>query len=303
MLIFAKVLPLYWKTILISFGGTKEAHTIRDALNEGVKPKTGDSQPLITASPLDYHLFRQEITSKYPAFDPPKPLFPFEADTTSMVPPLQDHSRSDGNADGAGPASVNGSGSSIFHQPVHIATPAPSPPPSPAGPGGKGIKKQNYQTNQLFPFLYPPLDDSSNSIGGKGGTELQDLLVGRKWEGRDIPTSILEAADIFASRMKASRSMKQLWDERVRFIKYERGYLTLASDTTNDHDDHDESNEQKEEGRSKQQDSSLEKLDDASRDRLLAVEDFYVRSYITAAVPHQADEVRSLNYHVSNLSS
>jgi hypothetical protein len=107
---------------------------------------------------------------------------------------------------------------------VHIATPAPSPPPSPAGPGGKGGKKQNYQTNQLFPFLYPPLDESSNNLGGKGSTDLQDMLVGRKWEGSDIPASILEAAELFAKRMKATRAMKQLWEERVAFMKYERGW-------------------------------------------------------------------------------
>lgn len=76
----------------------------------------------------------------------------------------------------------------------------------------------------MFPFLYPPLDESSNKLGGKGSTDLQDLLVGRKWEGPDIPTSILEAADLFAKRMRAPRAMKQLWDERVQFMKYERGW-------------------------------------------------------------------------------
>ena len=260
------------------FGGTKDIQNIRDTLNEDIKPQDGDTAALITASPLDYHLFRQEITSKYPAFDPPQPLFPFEADTTSMMPPLQSHRKSGVHGESGGPASVNGNGSSIFHQPVHIATPAPSPPPSPAGPGGKGIKKQNYQTNQLFPFLYPPLDDTSNSIGGKGNTELQDLLVGRKWEGSDIPTSILEAADIFATRMRAPRTMKQLWDERVRFIKYERGYLASTTDMTygdDDKDVHDDGKKANEPHRTIP-DSTLGKLDDDSRNRLAAVEEFYV---------------------------
>ena len=53
---------------------------------------------------------------------------------------------------------------------------------------------------------------------------MQDLLVGRKWEGSDIPASILEAAELFAKRMKATRAMKQLWEERVAFMKYERGW-------------------------------------------------------------------------------
>jgi hypothetical protein len=118
---------------------------------------------------------------------------------------------------------VNSSGASILHQPVHIATPAPSPPPSPPV-GGKAVKKQNYQTNQNFPFMYPPLDSTSNSAGGKGQAGLQELLVGRKWEGSDIPKSILEAGALFAERMRMTRAMRQLWDERERFLKFERGW-------------------------------------------------------------------------------
>jgi hypothetical protein len=82
----------------------------------------------------------------------------------------------------------------------------------------------------MFPFLYPPLDESSNKLGGKGSTDLQDLLVGRRWEGSDIPASILEAAELFAKRMKATRAMKQLWEERVAFMKYERGWSGLERD-------------------------------------------------------------------------
>lgn len=107
---------------------------------------------------------------------------------------------------------------------MHIATPAPSPPPSPAGPGGKAGKKQNYQTNQNFPFLYPPLDDSSSWAGGKGSMGLQEILGKKKWDGSDIPTSILEAGTLFASRMRMTRAMKQLWQERERYMKYERGW-------------------------------------------------------------------------------
>lgn len=262
-------MPIYWKAILTTFGGTDDVEKIRTTLNQDARP-TGDSRPMLTASPLDYHLFRQEITSKYPAFDPPQPLFPFESDSVSMVPPLQEHPGFEKTNEAVGPTSVNGTGSSILHQPVHIATPAPSPPPSPAGPGGKGIKKQNYQTNQMFPFLYPPLSDGSNQIDGKDGEQLQDLLADKNWEGSDIPTSILEAADIFASRMRATRSMKQLWDERVRFMKYERGYLTSQStmDTADD---------SKEPCRAANEtDSSFERLNEDQKRRLRAVEDFYV---------------------------
>ena len=233
-----KVILLLWKTLLVTLGGLSDVARAKNFVKDGggggssssssSSFETADEKgyPLITASPLDYHLFRQEISSKYPAYNPPPPLFPLEPENNSILPPLKNHpNKVAGNhVFGSGLGDSSGSSTSILHQPVHIATPAPSPPPSPAGPGGKGGKKQNYQTNQMFPFLYPPLDESSNKLGGKGSTDLQDVLVGRKWEGADIPASILEAAELFAKRMKATRAMKQLWQERVAFMKYERGW-------------------------------------------------------------------------------
>jgi hypothetical protein len=222
-----KLCLLLWKTILVSFGGLSEADKAKDSFKDKNRESAdAKGQPIITASPLDYHLFRQEILSKYPAYNPPPPIFPLEPENNSILPPLKNHpNKFAGNhVFGSGLGDMSSNNASILHQPVHIATPAPSPPPSPAGPSGKGGKKQNYQTNQMFPFLYPPLDETSNQLGGKGSTDLQDLLVGRKWEGSDIPTSILEAADLFAERMRATRAMKQLWEERVQFMKYERGW-------------------------------------------------------------------------------
>ena len=225
---FSKVLLLFWKSILLLFGSTTDVQESKDVLREVSDPKNDDrGEGFITATPLDYHLFRQEITSKYPAYSPPAPLVPLELENNSILPPLPNHPSRKASQEGlhiAAGVGFNGSGGSIFNQPVHIATPAPSPPPSPAGPGGKGGKKQNYQTNQNFPFLYPPLDNSSNTIGGKGEAELQDKLVGKKWEGSDVPASILEAGQLFASRMRMSRSIRQLWDVRQKYIKFERGW-------------------------------------------------------------------------------
>ena len=215
-----KLLLLVWKVILVSFGGLNDVEKAKASFSNEADEEDGLVRPRITASPLDYHAFRQEISSKYPAYNPPPPIFPLESDEKTILPPLR--------VNPIKPASTTAAqapthGHSILHQPVHIATPAPSPPPSPAA-GGKGGKKQNYQTNQLFPFLYPPLDETSNQLGGKGSTDLQDALVGRKWTGSDIPASILEAAELFSKRMRATRSMKQLWEERVAFMKYERGW-------------------------------------------------------------------------------
>ncbi|KAK4127811.1 N1221-domain-containing protein [Parathielavia appendiculata] len=216
-----QIFLLFWKSILLVFGGSKEIAETKEATSE---MKGCDDKDAITASPLDYHVFRQEITSKYPAYIPPQPLLPLEADQNTIIPQLPNHPTRSSSASGThlGP-SAQGGGASILHQPVHIATPAPSPPPSP-GVGGKGGKKQNYQTNQNFPFMYPPLDATSNSAGGKGGAGLQDLLVGRKWEGSDVPASILEAGELFSKRVRMSRATRQLWDEREEFLKFERGY-------------------------------------------------------------------------------
>ena len=39
-----------------------------------------------------------------------------------------------------------------------------------------------------------------------------------------MPASILEAGELFASRMRVSRALKQLWDVRESYMKFERGW-------------------------------------------------------------------------------
>ena len=221
-----KVILLFWKSILLHFGSCHDVEECQQILRkESGEPQDESRETLLTASPLDYHLFRQEITSKYPAYSPPQPLIPVEPENNSVLPPLSSHpSRQTSHDNLSVLTSGNAIHQSIYNQPVHIATPAPSPPPSPAGPGGKGGKKQNYQTNQNFPFLYPPLDEYSNTLGGKGSADRQDKLVGKRWEGGDVPASISEAGQLFASRMRMSRSLRQLWDVREKYIKEERGW-------------------------------------------------------------------------------
>ncbi|KAH7318633.1 protein required for hyphal anastomosis [Stachybotrys elegans] len=224
-----QIFLLFWKSILLVFGGTNELEALKKAMSEmgpGEKDKT-----TITATPLDYHAFRQEITSKYPAYIPPQSVLPLEAENTSLLPPLPHLSSRNNGSNGIFPAPPNSQsgGASILNQPVHIATPAPSPPPSP-GVGGKGGKKQNYQTNQNFPFMYPPLDATSNSAGGRGMAGIHGHIVDRKWEGSDIPASILEAGEIFSTRVRMTRATRQLWEERERFLKFERGWSVQDDD-------------------------------------------------------------------------
>lgn len=278
--------------MLLLFGNMKEVDESKVALRQEMDISEKEHDPsFIITSPLDYHLFRQEITSKYPAYCPPPPLVPIEEENNSILPPLPNHPSRQASQESlrmeAG-ANASGAGKSIFHQPVHIATPAPSPPPSPAGPGGKGGKKQNYQTNQNFPFLYPPLDDTSNTVGGKGNAELQDKLVGKRWEGSDIPASILEAGQLFASRMRMSRSIRQLWDVREKFIKYERGWNQSKDDCDSLHEDSDFESDDDDAECEAEQPSARLKGEEPKREketdneevqrRLDAINNFYVRA-------------------------
>ncbi|CAK7223861.1 Factor arrest protein 11 [Sporothrix curviconia] len=229
MVLQCQVFLLLWKSILLVFGGTCELLETKRATAESTADEDKEKN-LIMASPLDYHAFRQEITSKYPAYIPPQMLLPLEDDSTTFLPPPPNHPPRNNGQNGIlpGPQTAYG-GASILNQPVHIATPAPSPPPSPAI-GGKGGKKQNYQTNQNFPFMYPPLDATSNGAGGKGSAAMQDALVGRKWEGGDVPSSILEAGELFSNRVRMTRATRQLWEEREKFLKFERGWDGNAED-------------------------------------------------------------------------
>lgn len=225
-----RIILLLWKSILLVFGGSNQLKKTKEVLEPPLiseEDAANRRTPFLTAKPLDYHIFRQEITSKYPSYDPPPSIVPLELENNSILPPLPQHpSRSTSSSGlfcGVGP-SISGGNGSIIQQAVHIATPAPSPPPSPIGPGGKAGKKQNYQTNQNFPLMYPPLDDTSNRIGGKGTTERQDVLVGKRWEGSDVPASVIEAGKLFSTHVKMTRAMQQLWEERENFMKYDRGW-------------------------------------------------------------------------------
>ena len=282
------------------FGGLDEVEETKKALRDA--DSEDKDKDTITASPLDYHVFRQEIASKYPAYVPPQLPLPLEADNTSLLPQLPNHPTRNNGSNGIMPAPPNmqSGGASILHQPVHIATPAPSPPPSPSV-GGKGGKKQNYQTNQNFPFMYPPLDATSNSAGGKGDAGLQHSIVGRPWEGSDIPASILEAGELFSKRVRMTRATRQLWEERENFLKFERGWSPSEDDDLDSLDldslsrgEDGEINEEKLLERIEKKETKARKsemdfgttkdLDDTTRRRLEAVEKLYVRACTTAVL-------------------
>lgn len=99
-----------------------------------------------------------------------------------------------------------------------------------------------------------------------------------------MPASILEAGQLFASRMRMSRSIRQLWDVREQFIKYERGW--------NDTDERKENTGLTQSGIADEDElikddvqvvpeaTQLKELEDNRlQKRLNTVEDFYVRTH------------------------
>ncbi|KAF3920324.1 hypothetical protein ABW20_dc0100313 [Dactylellina cionopaga] len=207
----------------------------------------------ITASPLDYHNFRQELLHKYPAYNAPAvPSFVTKslvANTNGDLSPPNTHTSASTNP-------------SILNQPVHIATPAPSPPPSPVA--GKGGKKHNYQTNNNFPFLYPP-----TALGGwkDGWANMNSNDVG-------VPTSIREGGDLFRSRVRVSPALQQVAEEKERFLKSERGWSGVDSEVKSDA-------EKVQSSQSKCQDKQkeaqiLERVDNLYRDILPSLQSFVI---------------------------
>ncbi|RPA98194.1 hypothetical protein L873DRAFT_1060047 [Choiromyces venosus 120613-1] len=158
---------------------------------------------LITASPLDYHVFRRDIMDKYPAYDPPNPLFIFELAKNSFLLSSSINTAT-GRAGGTGDVLLGGKGGgenlgSILNKAVHIGAPVSLHSPSPTGVGGKGGKMQNYQTNNNFPRLYPfPTSsaDIDKKFTGKGWLK-EDGDTFFRGGGGGVPASTDEARDYF----------------------------------------------------------------------------------------------------------
>lgn len=136
------------KSLLLLFGDTdKTLQLVKDHVRTTLNlPPIDKSKSVISTSPLDYHLFRQEIIAKYPTYTPP-PLPVRESLVAEPVftPTRELHTATTNYYDGSG-------------GPVHIATPAPSPPPSPK------LKKSIYQTDQTVPLLLPGNGEIPRSI-------------------------------------------------------------------------------------------------------------------------------------------
>ena len=152
---------LLHKSLLLLFGDTNtNLQQVKDHVRKKLfLPPVDKSKSTITTNPLDYHLFRQEIISKYPTYTPP-PLPVRESLISEPVPAIVTETAT------ATTNYYDGSGG-----PVHIATPAPSPPPSPK------LKKSIFQTDQTIPLLLPGNGEVPRSIIEAGELYSQRMRI------------------------------------------------------------------------------------------------------------------------------
>jgi N1221-like protein/Domain of unknown function (DUF3402) len=132
-------------------------------------PLLDKTKSTITTNPLDYHLFRQEIISKYPTYVPP----PLPVRESLIAEPTVSTSQAPRTT-----AYYEGS-----KGPVHIATPAPSPPPSPK------LKRSIFQTDQTVPLLLPGNGEVPKAIEEAGALYTERMRISsataQMWDEKD----------------------------------------------------------------------------------------------------------------------
>ncbi|PIL37062.1 hypothetical protein GSI_00754 [Ganoderma sinense ZZ0214-1] len=210
-----KLLLVLWKTILTCCGGIRELASVRKLTRElaGLSAVPEEAVP-IKASPIDLELFRQEISVKYPTFNPQAvkapastPVATAKLSQAYSPIPVRHHYEHDGGDSHQDQShsgiphqyNVSQPGSSFRSMP-QPATPAPSPPPSPKP------KKQQFQTDQNRPFLFP---FSRSRIGYN--------------DSRLVPFAIDEADKLYAKHMYVSLSLWQMWKTREECMTVESG--------------------------------------------------------------------------------
>ncbi|CEP23670.1 unnamed protein product [Cyberlindnera jadinii] len=200
------IITLLSKLLQFQIGGFEKRRKAKEFICERLNIKKEDDPNKLTGSPVDFHLFREEIIARYPGYIPPAQYPAPNVDNPSslsqfltMPRPIQP-TRNPNNVD-------------TFSQQIHIATPAPSPSP-PTSPLSRSLKgKKIFRTNESYPFIYPVEDDT-----------------------KMVPDSIKEASELFASRVQEKLSLKQLWAERDIFVKQERGWVDPVVDENVDFD-------------------------------------------------------------------
>lgn len=183
---------LFWKCMLCLFGSDSTLDRMKKYMLKKYNLTNSMSSKLVMASPLDYHAFRQDMMSRYPSYIPPSSALPKNLENARSISHFIEVPR---------PVIAQSANNALPVPTVHIATPAPSPPASPAIASGQKVRKSVFMTNQSFPFIHPTDDN--------------------------IPLSIVEASELFHSRVHTTPSMIQLWEERDKFMQQERGWVSV----------------------------------------------------------------------------
>jgi Domain of unknown function (DUF3402) len=166
---------------------------------------------VVKSTPIDLQIFRQETFVKYPTFTPaPVQEIPSMKLAEALAPiPVRHHYNHQDDNDEAANSILAANGyipnRQSMGQNPQAATPAPTPPASPKP------KKQQYQTDQTKPFIFP---FSSRS-------RVSRTLV---------PFAIDEADQLYAKHMHVSLALFQMWRTREDFILDESGLKEMPRD-------------------------------------------------------------------------
>lgn len=160
---------------------------------------------------MDIASFRRDTSVKYPTFAPPSssaiPVSNEElAEGIRPLPPRANYHSTDlpNSRPAPTPMSIQaGAGAPPTSNPLP-GTPAPTPPASPAPPVKP--KRQQYQTDQTKPYIFP----YSRSAGPGHPSYL-------------VPFAIAEADNLYHRHSYVSLGLYQLWEAREDCLREERG--------------------------------------------------------------------------------
>ncbi|RGB36108.1 hypothetical protein C1646_697859 [Rhizophagus diaphanus] len=171
-----KLLLLSWKVVLVSLGGSNDIQKLKDVVRliNGLAP-IHNKEFLIKTTPIDYHTFQNEVTQKYPTYVPPPcPVIPMPPITTNQFP-----------------SNVNSNDMSTQNSSSNNST---------TNSNSSKSRKQQFQTNQRQPFIFPFSKFTPT-----------------------VPKSIQEAGDLYLKFMYTSLGTFQCWKEKEEMKKQQFG--------------------------------------------------------------------------------
>lgn len=202
---------LLYKLIVVEFGDSKQLSKVESLLTENMTQANSKAEKL-TCSPLQYFTFKEDMHDKYPLsmselyaskkaeVKATTPEDIVESDREEFMA-LNSHSNSMTNL--LETPRTNKAHTVMGQLPtptLHLSTPVTSPPSTPSDfmSGGEKIRKM-YHVHQGMPLLYP----------------FEKL--------QKVPQAVLEADRLLNESARESYSFKQFHQERLAFMKQERG--------------------------------------------------------------------------------